>query len=272
MRGIRLRALGITGLLIGTLVADQPAHAQLQLSNVKAAYGPFWPEREPAVYYQGKDGLFVRFVLSGFKPNAQGGFELNSQITLLNSAGETIKLQTLPLQGPLNYGKKSVIGYAMLPIDATCLPGEYKAIVTVKDKVSGRSAAETLPVVIKTEEWAISQIGFFTDAEHHVPTSLSGIVGETKWYTVGVIGFDHEGVDCQISVRILGPAGDEVSRHEWEKGLKKEEIQPAFSVLTFSNNLAGFSAPGSYRLVITATDRIKNRSASCEFPFEIRLP
>jgi hypothetical protein len=272
MRGISIKALGIVGLLIGMLIADQPARAQLQLSNFNAAYGPFWPERKSTTYYQGKDGLFVRFVLSGFKPNDQGGFEVTSQIALENSAGETIKLQTLPLQGPLNYGKKSVIGYAMLPIDATCLPGEYKAIVTVKDKVSGQSAADTLPVVIKAEEWAISQIGFFTDVEHRVPTSLSGIVGETKWYTVGVIGFDHEGVDCQISVRILGPAGVEISKYEWDKGLKKEEIQSAFSVLTFSNNLAGFSAPGKYRLVITATDRIKNRRASCEFPFEIRLP
>jgi hypothetical protein len=267
-----MKSLGLIGIMVGTLISCQPAHAQLQLSNVKAAYGPFWPERKSAIYYQGKDGLFVRFVLSGFKPNAQGGFELNSQITLLNSAGETIKLQSLPLQGPLEYGKKAVVGYATLLIDESCVPGEYKAVVTVKDKVSGESASESMQIVVRSEEWAIVRVGFFADPEHHIATTLSGVLGESKGYTLGVIGFDHEGVDCQIGIRILGPAGEEISKHEWEKGLKKEEIQPAFSVLTFSNNLAGFSAPGSYRLVITATDRIKDRSASCEFPFEIRLP
>src|SRR5262249_52287621 len=138
-------------LLIGTLVADQPAHAQLQLSNVKAAYGPFWPERKSAVYYQGKDGLFVRFVLSGFKPNAQGGFELNSQIALLNSVGETVKLQSLPLQGPLEYGKKAVVGYATLLIDESCVPGEYKAVVTVTatDRIKNRSASCEFPFEIR---------------------------------------------------------------------------------------------------------------------------
>jgi hypothetical protein len=231
-----------------------------------------WPERTANVYYQGKDGIFFRFLVHGFKLTAQEGSELESRIALVNEARETIKLQSLPLQGPLCYGKDAVIGYAGIQIDHSCVPGEYKAVLTVKDKASGESISETKPVTIKPEKWAITQVSFFADAEHRQATTLSGVVGETKHYVLKVIGFDREGVDCQIVVRVVGPSGNELSKHEWGKTLKREEIQPNWAGLTFGNNLAGFSAPGTYRLIVTATDRIRNKVATSEFPFAIRLP
>jgi hypothetical protein len=63
-----------------------------------------------------------------------------------------------------------------------------------------------------------------------------------------------------------------VSENQWAKLLKREEILPVFAGLTFTNNLAGLSVPGKHRLVITVTDRIRNKSSTCEFPFETRLP
>jgi hypothetical protein len=272
MRGFISKAAVFSSLIAASLCASPAAYADLKLSDVQPAYGPFWPERKSPVYYQGNDGLFVRYILNGFQPNAQGGFELSSQITLLNSAGETVKLQTLPLQGTPMFGKKCVVGYATLQFDAACVPGDYKAVVTVKDKVSGQSVSQTMPITVKAEEWAITHVGFFADPDHRVQTTLSGVVGESKGYALGIIGFDHDRVDCRIGVRILAADGEEISKHEWDKGLKREEIQPNFAAITFSNNLGGFSAPGKYRLIITAFDKLKNRTASCEFPFEIRLP
>jgi hypothetical protein len=272
MRGAYRNALVTLGLVLGTMIACQSARAELRLTDLKAAYGPMWPERTSAVYYQGKDALFFRFIVRGFKPTAQGGFEFESRLSLVNSAGETIKLQSLPQQGALLYGRDAVIGFAGVQLDQSCVPGEYKAVLTVKDKGSGQSVSETRPITVKAEEWAIAQVSIFTDAEHRQPTSLTGVTGETKHYFLGVIGFDAEGVDCQITGRILGPSRNEVSKHEWSKTLKKEEIPAGAAVLTFSNNLGGFSAPGTYRLILTATDRIKGQSSTCELPFEIRLP
>jgi hypothetical protein len=271
MRGPCKKLLVALSLFI-VVVVCQPARAELHLTDFRAAYGPLWPERTKAIYYQGKDAVFFRFILKGFKPTAQNGFELESRLALVNSAGETIRLQSLPQQGALQYGADAVIGYAGVQLDQSCVPGEYKAVVTVKDKVSGQSVSESRQVTVKAEEWAIAQVSFFADAEHRQATSLSGVVGETKHYFLGVIGFDSDGVDCQITGRILGPSGNEVSKHDWSKALKKEEIPAGAAVLTFGNNLGGFSAPGTYRLILTATDRIKGRSSSCELPFEIRLP
>lgn len=272
MRVDRRKAVALLTVIVGFLCGHSASCAELQLREVKTAYGPFWPERESKVYYQGKDGLFFRFIVSGFEPTAQHGYELESRIALMNAAGDTIKLQTLPQQGPLHYGTTSVVGYAAILIDESCIPGTYTASLTVKDKTSGKTSSHSTQITVKAEEWAIAQVSIYADAEHRQATTLSGVVGETKHYALNVIGFDREGVDCQITARILGPSGSEVSKHEWSKGLKREGILPSFAVLTFGNNLAGFSAPGSYRLILTAVDRIKNRSATLELPFEIRLP
>ena len=70
-------------------------------------------------------------------------------------------------------------------------PGAYTLTVTVRDKVASTQATFQRAITIKAPAFAIIAPRFSYDADGKAPAPVGGLVGQTLYFKMKVIGFDR---------------------------------------------------------------------------------
>jgi hypothetical protein len=263
-KGIGL-ALGWALLIAGSV------HAELEISQIAAATGPYWPSKKNSIYYPG-DTICFRYLVTGLRTDASN-YAIDAVVTATatDANGKLVYSESKPWNYHPVMGKGAAPHVTSLEVNDHFKSGDYHVAVIVKDNLSGKEAAFERAVTIKPEEWAISAVAFFRDAEGRVPACLDAHLGEQLYYKMKIIGYEKERIDCEMRLELLDEDGKDVI------------VKPFIQVFTNNNSkliqsipflradgaLPTFTRPGEYTLKITVVDHVKEREATWEAPVQI---
>jgi hypothetical protein len=251
--------------------ADQE---KLQFRNVQAAYGAVGPERKSLEYYPGDEILF-RYVATGVRLNEKGEVDIDITIQVTNGEGQILLDRTTPTKAVAALGGGSLPGTARTTLSEAFKPGNYRLRVKAKDNLSGETASFQRDVTLKATEFTSISQRFFLDADGKVPSAAGGIVGQSLYYRLGVIGFDRSQgrVETHMDMEILDESGQETLTRPLKAAYKNDEAEAAKKVSLI--NFTGFIAlnrVGNFTLRFNLTDTVGGQNSKFEVPLRVTEP
>jgi hypothetical protein len=267
MRGLWLAVAALS-------VSAAPARAMLEIRNIQAAYGPVGPVRASADYYPG-DEVFFRFLVAGIRTNAAGKLSFDMVVTFTGPSDIVLLNRTIPVEGVYALGSDSLPGSAQVTLGNDFSPGVYALTVTVRDKVAATEARFRREITINPAAFAIVAPRFFYDANGKAPAPVVGLVGQTLYFKLKVIGFDRsrDKIDVNLAVRILDPGTRRVisAPIQFDESTDDVNVVKQATTVTFSGNMS-LNRAGDFLLRIEVTDRMKNQSIALEMPMHVANP
>ncbi|MBL8794710.1 MAG: hypothetical protein JNM56_12455 [Planctomycetia bacterium] len=256
------------------LLTAATAQAGLEIQNIQAAYGPLLPERKALEYYS-LDLIYFRYLVSGAKTDAQGQVDVEATVKLLDANGKEVHNQKVPYKGSLSLGGDAFAGAVYLSLNEQFLSGTYKLVVEHTDYPGTSKAAFEREIKIKSTEFALVFPRFSYDAEGRILAPPGGLVHQSLYFRIGVIGFDRTGdrVELVSHVQLLDAQGKELLPKALETVIKENDPKTvkATDVANFSGSL-GLHRPGDFTLRITVTDRRSEKTTRFEMPLRVAFP
>jgi hypothetical protein len=267
MRGLWLAVAALS-------VSAAPARATLEIRDIQAAYGLAGPVRPPADYYPG-DEIFFRFLVAGARSDAAGKISCDLVMTFTGPGNTVLVNQTFPVEGVYALGGDSFPGSARLTLDGDVPPGAYALTVTLRDKITSTQAKFQRAITIRPAAFAIVAPRFSYDADGKAPAPVGGLVGQTLYFKMKVIGFDRSRgkIDLRLAVRFLDPR----TRRVISAPLQVDETTDDANVVrqvadvTFSGDMT-LNRAGDFLLRLEATDRVTNKSIALETQMHVANP
>jgi hypothetical protein len=259
----------VTGLV---LLGSGTLRAEIHIEHVSAARTPYVPGQKESVGYPG-DWVCFRYLVTGFQTNADGRVNAQTTLTLTDASGKEVVSVSKPWSQAAVLGMGAASHIIGFEVTDKLPPGEYSAKVVVQDSAGGCSASFSRPVTIRPVEWAISAIEFFRDPEGRFQASLNATLGEQLFYKVKIIGQEKDRVDCELRIEVLDSAGKDVLTKPcvFPCVADNAEVLRNLPFLRADGIMPTFTRPGKFTLRVTATDRIKNRTAVYSAPLKINL-
>jgi hypothetical protein len=255
-------------------VTAAPARAALEIRDIQAAYGPVGPVRPSADYYPG-DEIFFRFLVAGAQPDAAGRLSCDLVITFTGPGDNVLLDRTFPAVGIFALGGDSFPGSARVTLGGDVPPGAYTLTVALRDKVASTQARFQRPITILPAAFAIVAPQFSYDADGKAPAPAGGLIGQTLYFKIKVIGFDRSQgkIDMRLAVRVLDPQ----TRHVISAALQDDEATDDANVVkqvndvTFSGDFS-LNRAGDFLLRLEVTDRMTNKTIALEAPMQVASP
>jgi len=251
------------------------ALAKLEIKNVQPSHGLLGPARAIDDVFP-LDEYFVRYQVTGIKPNADGKAELEIHAKLVGPDGKTLfERKTPPAPRTLSLGGDSLQTFGSFTFPEKAPSGEYKLTVTVRDLTANETTSFERKITCKQSSFQILMPRFFRDPEGKIPAGTTGIVGETLHYTIKVVGYDksQKKVALQMRATILDADGKDIGAKPLE--VKGDINDPAKAVESrhamFNGNVVLHRA-GEFKLRIVVEDKLGNRTASFETPLKVISP
>jgi hypothetical protein len=253
------------------LLSGTTVHAKLEIANVQAAYGPVGPKRESRVYYAGEEILF-RYLLTGVKTNAKFEADLSITTHVTDAFGTAIYEKTTPLKVVMALDGGSMPLAASATLAESLKPGPYRVGVTAKDNLSDQTASfERVVTLHETIFTSINQ-RFFMDALGRVPGPAAGLVGQSLYFRIGLIGFDPSKgrVEARMELEFLDADKKIISKPS-ESTYKNDAPTAAVTQVNFGVFVM-LNRPGNFTLRVKFTDAVGGRNSQFEVPFEVTEP
>jgi hypothetical protein len=258
-------ALGLVLLVAGSL------RAEVQISHICAATGPFWPTKKDHCYYPG-DSISFRYLVTGLKTDPSD-FSIDATVTwtITDSDNKLAASESKPWSYHPVMGNGTAPHITAVEVNERFKPGDYHITVVIKDNHSGSEASFKRPVTIKPEEWAIAVVAFYRDPEGRIPGCLNANLGEQLYYKMKIIGYEKERLDCEMHLELLDEDGKDVIIKPFTQVFVNNNAKLIQSVpfLRAEGAVPTFTRPGDFTLKITVTDHVKERTATWEAPVRI---
>jgi hypothetical protein len=256
------------------IIAAARAQAQLEFRHVQAAYGPVGPERKSLVYYPGDDIIF-RYLLAGVTTDAQGQLDTDISMQVADGDGKILVNKKLPTKAVAALGGGCLPGYVRTTLGQKLAPGKYQIRVKASDNVGGHTASFERDVTLKEVTFTPISQRFFLDADGKVASTSGGVIGQSLYYRMGLIGFDRSGgrVETHMDLQILDDHGKETLSKPIRATYMNENVEAAKKVSVV--NLNGFFAlnrAGEFTLRFSFIDTVGNQKAQFEVPLRVREP
>jgi hypothetical protein len=264
--------MGMT--LVAWLVAAACAHAELRLTEVRAAYNPVWPGRTKLEYYA-RDVVFLRFTVTGAKQNGRGEVIYRAAVRLTDKDGKEWAASAMRRREQwLALGGDCFVSFAGLLLEGQVPPGDYRATLTVTDEVTGEAAAVQRPLTVKPVELALVAPTFSYDPEGRVPAAPGGDTSRTLYWHLNIIGFACPGgeIDLNTHIELLDPAGHEPLSAPEDILVRRPAHDGALPKMLHTDGALALSRPGRFLLRVTVTDRKADRTAKFETPLRVTRP
>lgn len=264
--------------VLWSMAAGQAAAAEpkLEIRKFQLVYGDFGPVRDDASYYPG-ERLCCRYDVHGCSENEAGRMELEVTCQLTDANGKvrsafsnTIKAESW----------KNSPGFARVrsfeAFAGDCRPGRYQFELLVEDKLGGQEARLAHEVTIKPVALALVSPRFFYDARRQCPAPLSGLIEQTLYLDVDVIGEDRTQGKAALaySLELLDASGSNVLRN-----VAPQEAQIDDAAFIQDRNrrpVIHWTLPlkqaGRYTLRLTLVDQMAGNQARLELPLEVLDP
>ena len=255
------------------LFATMQAQAKLEIENVQAAHGLLLPERKTDYFPQ--DLIFFRYLITGAKTDGEGRVDCEAVVKLADMAGKVVVTNNVPFKGNLSLGGNAFMGSAYVVLDNDHLPGTYTLSVTVSDVLGSEKTEFRRELKIRPTEFAVVFPRFSYDPEGKILAPIGGLANQHLYFRLGVIGFDRsfQKADLVSKVQIVDAEGKELLPKPLETVVKSDDpaVVKATSVANFNGSI-GLHRPGDFKLRITITDRIGQKTTQVEWPLKVTLP
>jgi hypothetical protein len=267
MRGLWLAVAALS-------LSAAPARTTLEIRNIEAAYGPVGPVRPSADYYPG-DEVFFRFLIAGAQLDAAGKMSCDLVLTLTGPGDRVLLNHAFPVGGVLALGGDSFPGSAQVALRGDAPPGAYALTVTVRDKVASTEARFRREITISPAAFVIVAPRFSYDADGKAPAPVGGLVGQTLYFKMKVIGFDRSRgkIDVNLAVRILDPGTRRliIAPIQFDESTDDAKVVKQATDVTFSGDMS-LNRAGDFLLRLEVTDRTTNKSIALETPMHVANP
>jgi hypothetical protein len=251
------------------------ALAKLEIKNVQPSHGLLGPARESDDVFP-LDEYFVRYQVTGIKPDKDGKADIEIHAKLLGPDGKAVFDRTTPrAQRPLSLGGDSLQSFGSFTFPESAPQGEYKLIVTVRDVTANDEASFERKLNCKPTKFQILMPRFSHDAEGKVPAGTSGLVGEALHCSIKVVGYDKSQKKVALVMRttILDADGKDVGAKPLEvKGDITDQAKAAESKYATFDGLISLHRPGAFKLRIIVEDTLGKQKATFETPIKVLQP
>jgi hypothetical protein len=262
--------------VIALFVVATPAWAKLEIVKIEAAHGMLGPERKSLEIYPLEE-VFFRYQVAGVKTDADGKTDVETVMRLVNPNGKTVFEEKPAGQRQLSLGGATYPAYAVLnvPPAEKAPPGEYKFTVLVRDRHGSETASFERQITVKAVAFQIINPRFSRDPEGKIPSIAGGMVGESLYLKLRVIGFDKskKKVQTMLTINVLGEDGKDTQ--EKPRLIKAELTNPddaAKATQVNYNSLLYLNRPGTFTLKLTVEDVAGKQTTVFETPLKVSAP
>lgn len=266
----RMTPLALSGLL--ALATALPAMAKLEITDLKAVYGPLGPQRpdqNKLEIYPGEE-MFFRYKINGIGTDERGQLNGTLQVKVLDSEGKVRLDHPSPMRGMLALGGSTLPGTARFGFEPNVKPGKYTVVLVVTDKIREETARFEREVTVKPPAFAVINPNFFFDKDGKIPAPAGGYLGQTLFFRLNIIGFEKS--DKKIRTKMTLQFVDQKGRELLPRAVsalisidKPEQVEK-INVLTFNGNIS-LNRVGEYTMRMTFEDELAKKKAK----FETRL-
>jgi hypothetical protein len=222
------------------------------------------------------DEYFIRYQVTGIKPNDEGKADLDVNARLIGPDGKAVfEGKSPPGTRPMSLGGDTLQSFGSFSFPEKAAAGEYKLTVTVHDRVSKESTSFERKLTCKPNTFQILMPRFYHDADNKVPAGTTLLVGETLYYTLKVVGYDtsRKKVSLVMRATILGADGKDLGTKPLEvKGGITDPAKAAESRHATFNGNASMNRAGDFKLRIVVEDTITGKTAMFETPIKVLQP
>jgi len=251
-----------------------PAWANLEIRDIKAAYGPLGSERTSLDVTPG-DTIFFRFAITGVRTDAAGRADGEVLVQLTNAAGKTLSENKEPAGGLLALGGQTFPGNAQVTFGTDAPAGEYTMTVTVRDKIGKASAAFERKLTCTKPAFALVQIGFSRDEKGDIPAAAIGTLGETLFVRCKAVGFERTKAKPHVvfAMQVVDGRGKPQLPEPVQVDFTAEDAGQIAKIglVDFKGSLA-LNRTGDFRVHVEATDEAGKQKAEFFAPLRVTGP
>jgi hypothetical protein len=251
-----------------------PVWANLDIRDIKAAYGPLGPERKSLEVTPG-DTVFFRFAIDGVHTDDAGRADGELRVQLTDPAGKTLVDNKEAIGGLLALGGQSLPGTAQVSFGPDAPAGDYKLSVTIRDKVSQDTANFERKLTCLKPDFALVQLNFSRDQKGDIPAPAGGTVGEMLYIGCKAVGFERSKAKPHVvfTLTMLDSRGKPQMPKPVRVEFAPENAAQAAKVglVDFKGALV-LNRVGDFRLQIDASDETGKQKTEFVAPLRVSAP
>jgi len=260
----------------------------LIITDIEATIGgPMGLVYTEETYYHHSQ-ICYRFTIHGLSCNETGAARVEFILSVTDAFNGKVMMRNVQSFTPtLFMGSNELFAYVTYTISADNLEyGRYTLNLQITDLNTLKNANLSRSFNFeKTNGVTISRITFFKDKLKNDFGALSGFIGESSYFRLGVVGFQANkiinakmafNIREQTSATLLleKPITSELKESMvLPKGASKDEAsnQAALIVISFAGHF-NLTRLGNYYLCITIQDKVSNQTVVKELPFTVYKP
>jgi hypothetical protein len=240
------------------------------------------PALAPTFSFGAGESVAVDFHVSGFQV-AETKIDLACQIDALDPEGvklvETFRKEIQTTVSAQDKDWLPIVRHSFV-IPPLALPGAYRILISVEDKLAHTSAHAELPLPVRGHQVQLSD-----KLEAHAFRFLRGEddqqaiqpaayrPGDTVWGRFEIVGFKYgekNRVDVEYGLAVLGPTGKTLYEQpraavEQDESFYPKKYLPGVLSLNLQKNIQ----PGPYTIVLKIHDAIGNQTDESKHEFRI---
>jgi hypothetical protein len=265
-----------SSLALVTLMSISPGQMNptLTLSNVRATYGELGSPRPDMKVIPG-DILIINFDIEGIQTNKEGNVRYSMEMEVLDSKGKAIfKPRPLEKNDYLPFGGNILPARAYVRVEVDQPAGTCTCKVTVKDlSTKAVGSFEKKFDVLKTE-FGFVRVYTSSDDLGKISSPQIGVVGQSVWLNLAVVGFDRNSSNKQPNVEVEmnvldkngKPTIETPMKFVGDRNIPEEDFGFPLQFMLPMNRA------GDYTIELKATDKVNKKTSKVALPFKVFAP
>jgi hypothetical protein len=243
----------------------------LKLTNVRSVTSYFWPERDADKILPG-DGLVLVFDIAGLQADKNGRMLYTMAMEITDSQGKAQPMPPLPDQESYcSLGGNRVPALAVITTVPNQTPGVYTVKVTVMDRANKNTQRFTRKFEVLPKAFGIVQPTTSADPSGRIYVPPGGVVGQTRWITFFVVGFQRDPKSKQpnlsAELRVLDEKGNSVGGKP-VMGVVDQDVPENAQHISMQFKV-DLNRPGKFVVELYATDRLSTKTAKLSIPLTV---
>jgi hypothetical protein len=256
------------------MLAAAPAAAQLEIRDIKAAYGPLGPERTSLAVVPGDEVVF-RYMIAGIRTDEAGRARGELRMRLTGPDGKVLIDNKEAMGGVLALGGQTLPGTAQVSFAPDMPPGDYKLVMTIRDTLGAASASFERTLTCTKPAFAMVRLRFSQDEAGEIASGAGGILGQTLHIQCKAVGFARTRTKLGVvfTLQVLDTEGKPLMPKPMRVEISSQDAEKVAEAVSvdYQGRLT-LNRAGAFRLHISATDMVSNQKAEFVAPLRVTAP
>jgi hypothetical protein len=257
------------------MLAAAPAAAQLEIRDIKAAYGPLGPERTSLAVVPG-DEIVFRYMIAGIRTDEAGRFQGELRLRLTGPDNKVLLDNKQAMGGVLALGGQMLPGTAQVSFAPDMPPGDYNLSVTISDKLGAGSASFERKLTCTKPALALVRLRFSQDEAGDIPSVAGGILGQTLHIQYKAVGFARTRTKLGVvfTLQALDTEGKPLMPQPMRVEFSSDDAAQIADLDDFVDfkGLLTLHRVGEFRLHLSVTDVVSKQKAEFVTPLRVTAP